>query len=61
MQLQIKNVKPIATDEYPTPAARPVNSVMDCTKFEDTFGFTIRPWQDSLVEVVKELKVGSDS
>jgi len=55
IDLKVSNVNAIATSDYPTPAKRPGNSVMDCNKFEQTFGFTIRPWRDSLAEVVKEL------
>lgn len=29
---RIPNVKPIPTVEYPTPAARPLNSVLNCEK-----------------------------
>lgn len=49
------DVQPIATADYPTPAKRPANSVLDTTKYERTFGVTIRTWQDSLAEVVGEL------
>lgn len=48
-------VLPITTAEYPTPARRPANSVLDTTKYERTFGATLRTWQDSLAEVVSEL------
>jgi len=54
--LKVSSVNPIATSDYPTPAKRPVNSVMDCRKFETTFDFNILPWNDSLPEVVCELK-----
>ena len=36
------------------PAIRPVYSVMDPGKFEKKFGMTMRPWQDSLTEYIKE-------
>ncbi len=49
------DVQPIGTADYPTPAQRPANSVLDTTKYERTFGVTIRTWQDSLAEVVGEL------
>jgi dTDP-4-dehydrorhamnose reductase len=45
-------VEPIATEDWPTNAARPRNSVLDSTKFERTFDFAMRPWQDSMAEVV---------
>lgn len=54
--LQVKNVKAITTADYPTPAKRPANSELDCGKIEKTFGVVIRPWRESLAEVIKELK-----
>jgi len=56
IDLSVNKVNAIATQDYPTPAKRPVNSVMDCSKFEKTFDFTIRPWRDSLVEVIAALR-----
>ena len=56
MDLKISTVNAITTADYPTPAKRPANSVMDCNKFEAAFDFNIRPWRDSLEEVVRELK-----
>ena len=50
--LKINSVNALTTEDYPTPAKRPVNSVMACAKFEETFDFTIRPWRDSLTEVI---------
>ena len=55
MALQVKRVNAITTADYPTPAKRPANSELDCTKIEKTFGVMIRPWQESLAEVIKEL------
>lgn len=45
----------ISTTEYPTSAARPANSVLDCQKFDRTFAFQRRPWGDGVKEVVEEL------
>jgi len=52
MGLTISSVNAITTADYPTPAKRPGNSVMDCRKFESTFDFRILPWLDSLEGVV---------
>jgi len=52
-QLMIKNVNPIATEDYPTPARRPANSVLNCDRFEEVFGVEIRPWRELLVDVVR--------
>jgi dTDP-4-dehydrorhamnose reductase len=45
----------ISTAEYPTSAARPANSVLDCQKFDRTFAFPRRAWGDGLTEVLEEL------
>ncbi len=41
-------LKPIATDDYPTAAIRPPYTVLDKTKIQDTFHFTIPHWEVSL-------------
>ena len=43
-------VKPIPTSAYPTPARRPLYSVMDKQKIVDTYGITLVPWKQSLQE-----------
>ena len=40
---------PIPGSEYPTPAARPMNSRMNATKLEDTFGLMLPGWEGDLV------------
>lgn len=46
--LAVREVKPQATRDYPTPAKRPLNSRMDCSKLKATFGITMPSWQDAL-------------
>ena len=41
-------LNPIATSDYPTPARRPQNSVLDCTKLETNFGIERANWVDEL-------------
>jgi dTDP-4-dehydrorhamnose reductase len=48
-------VEPIATDQYPTPAQRPINSVLDCRRIERTFGISPSRWRASLAAVIQEL------
>jgi dTDP-4-dehydrorhamnose reductase len=38
----------ITTAEYPTPARRPANSVLDCAKAKRTFAVELPPWDDGL-------------
>ncbi|RFZ95389.1 dTDP-4-dehydrorhamnose reductase [Mucilaginibacter conchicola] len=49
-------VLPIPTTEYPTPAKRPVYSVMDKSKIKQTFNFEIPQWQDSLKVCISKLE-----
>ncbi len=41
-------VNPIPTSDYPTPAKRPLYSVLSKQKIKNTFGLTIPYWRDSL-------------
>ena len=51
-------VTAIATAEYPTPARRPANSVLDCSRIGTAYGIVPRPWQHALQDVVRELYEG---
>ena len=46
---------PIATADYPTPAARPANSQLDCSKFRKTFGSELPDWRDGVAECISQL------
>ena len=46
-------VTAITTADYPTPAARPANSVLDCSRFERIFGFRAKPWADEAVDITR--------
>lgn len=48
-------VQPIATADYPTPAKRPANSALDCSKLQRTFGVTLPSWQDGAATCVRRL------
>jgi dTDP-4-dehydrorhamnose reductase len=50
-------VRPIRTEEYPTPAVRPNYSMMDCNKFAKSFPeIGIQSWETGLVEMLDALK-----
>jgi len=53
--LKCKEVIPVSTAEYPTPATRPRYSVLDSAKIKATFGLDIPHWRDSLRAMLKEL------
>ena len=48
-------VKPLHTEEYPTPAKRPHYSVLDKTKIKNTYHIEIPYWMDSLESCISEL------
>ncbi|WP_299488068.1 dTDP-4-dehydrorhamnose reductase [uncultured Allomuricauda sp.] len=47
------DLKPIRSEEYPTPAERPKFSVLDKSKIKNTFGLQIPHWKDSLAVALK--------
>jgi dTDP-4-dehydrorhamnose reductase len=51
----------ITTAQYPTPTKRPVDSRLDCTKLEQTFGVRLPNWRVGVAECVKRLEHVSDS
>ena len=48
-------VTPIPTTDFPTPARRPANSVLDCGKFIRVFGFGGRPWTEETDRITRDL------
>jgi len=50
-------IDPIPTTDFPTPAQRPLNSVLDCTLFARTFAMCAQPWQMQVKRIVHELLV----
>jgi dTDP-4-dehydrorhamnose reductase len=48
-------VRLISTAEYPTPARRPPNSRLDCTKLARAHGVTLPDWRSSLQPCIKRL------
>ena len=42
--------------DWPSPARRPARGTLDTSKLERTFGVTLRPWREPLVEIVAELQ-----
>ena len=47
----------IPTSAYPTPAARPLNSRLDCSGFEAAFGVKRPDWRQGLSVILKEISV----
>ncbi|MDH3637225.1 MAG: dTDP-4-dehydrorhamnose reductase [Gammaproteobacteria bacterium] len=59
-QTQFNEVRvvPISTSEYPTPARRPVYSVLDNSRLAETFGIRLRSWQDGLSQCLTDAQLG---
>jgi dTDP-4-dehydrorhamnose reductase len=47
----IPHLNAITSAEYPTPAKRPTNSKLDCTKLEDAFGIIPSNWRAALKNI----------
>jgi dTDP-4-dehydrorhamnose reductase len=50
----VQTLEPGRSDEFPTPAVRPLFSALDCTRFEKTFGLQLPPWDETLELAMKE-------
>lgn len=53
--LKIRKLIPIKTAEYITPAKRPLNSRLDLSRLEKSFGLNMPPWQDGVRYVIQEI------
>jgi dTDP-4-dehydrorhamnose reductase len=51
-------VTAISTAEYPTPARRPANSRLDCTRLSTVFGVRLPAWRESLTRTIDEIFAG---
>jgi dTDP-4-dehydrorhamnose reductase len=49
-------VHPITTSDYPTPARRPQNSVLDCRRIIKTFDMKLPSWQEGLTTMLALIK-----
>lgn len=50
------DIQPCHSDEFPSKVIRPSYSVLDKTRFKNTFGLKIPYWTDSLKTCIKNLK-----
>jgi dTDP-4-dehydrorhamnose reductase len=53
--IRATKVTPITTADYPTPAKRPLNSRLDCSRFERTFGIELDDWRVGFEKVMLKL------
>jgi dTDP-4-dehydrorhamnose reductase len=53
--LACEEVLGIASSDYPTPARRPLNSRLDCRRFEASFGLQLPNWQTGVRRMLEEI------
>jgi dTDP-4-dehydrorhamnose reductase len=51
---KVPNLRPITSQQYPTPAKRPVNSRLSTEKLQKDFGITMPMWQAAISSLVAE-------
>jgi dTDP-4-dehydrorhamnose reductase len=57
---KVLEIRPITTEDYPTPARRPKNSVLDCSLIGKQFGIYPKPWLKSLENMLERLRTVDD-
>jgi dTDP-4-dehydrorhamnose reductase len=45
---KLKNLASALTEDFPTPARRPLYTPLDCSRFERVFGISLPGWRDAL-------------
>lgn len=53
--LKVRHLAPIGTEDWPTPAKRPRNSVFALTRLHEEYGAASLSWQDALLPVLDRL------
>lgn len=56
LPLTCREIIPIASRDYPLPAARPHNSRLDCGKAKKAFGVALPAWQEGLKECYEDYR-----
>lgn len=57
MELKVEHVLPIASSAYPTPAKRPHNSRMDCSKAKRNLGIELPTWEEGLKAAITSFRL----
>ncbi len=55
---KVRSLDPIASSEFPAPAARPSQATLDCSRFAERFGIRLPPWRESLERALGDWPVG---
>jgi dTDP-4-dehydrorhamnose reductase len=54
--LAVRDIEAISTTQYPTPASRPANSRLDCTRIAQDYGIACPDWRVALALCLQELQ-----
>ncbi|GHU31533.1 NAD(P)-dependent oxidoreductase [Betaproteobacteria bacterium] len=57
IRVESENIEAIPTIAYPTPARRPLNSRLDTSKLQKTFGIHLPDWRVGVQRLLDELRV----
>lgn len=55
LKVKLENIQAITSREFPTPAVRPANSCLDCTKLKGDFAVELPDWQNALTTELQRL------
>ena len=55
-EIIVKEILPVATSAFPTPAQRPHNSRLNTTKFQSVFGLKLPQWQHGVARMLVEFQ-----
>ncbi|CAM3545760.1 dTDP-4-dehydrorhamnose reductase [Polaromonas hydrogenivorans] len=55
IKIVANDVAAVPTSAFPTPARRPHNSRLDCTRLQTTFGLKLPPWQQGVDRMLAEI------
>lgn len=55
--LKVDEIAPIATRDYPTAAARPLNSRLDTQRLRSAFGLHLPDWRDGVARMLREILI----
>ena len=54
LALKVRTIEPVPTSAFPTPAKRPHNSRLNCTRVQEAFGLRLPPWQHGVERMLRE-------
>lgn len=55
-ELRIRTIEKLSTIEYPTPAERPLNSLMNTQRLQAAFKLVLPPWQVGIDRMLTEIR-----